>query len=152
MCLYLNYTKVSKAKATAFFNRQKTATKDIIVYKALFAEAVDFDGEEIKFEFVSVYMRKLWIRGETKKIATFGIELEPYSAAEELVYRATIHRGLHAYTTEAYAKSEWGDNQDVIIFKCIIPKGTKYFVGADGNEIATLLMHFPTHEEESKLK
>lgn len=43
---------------------------------------------------------------------------------------STIREGFSAFTSQEDAKSVAGRNQDSIVVKCVIPKGSEYCLGA----------------------
>lgn len=109
MCLTLKSSKV----------RVHTATKDIVCYKIL---QMQYDMFHNPIGYVTYYQRARVNIGETytSKLVRFNYHLSNI--------RPDIGEGLHSFRTLERAKQLWFGTSTRIA-KCIIPAGSKYYVG-----------------------
>lgn len=137
MCLSITATVKDMDKAIN--KHKKIANKDIIVYKRLigpkkwankYGSGVRLKSPHkgFSYEMGVHYFNK----GNTLK-ERFGFN---WSHISNIL---SIHEGLHAYTTYSKAKGIQTISGDlnVNIFKCIIPKGSTYFVCKWDQEICS---------------
>ena len=109
MCLYTNHDF-------------RIAESDIQCYKILYKR---------KFRFPRApFMHKLYIRGIKYKIK----DLYTIPTCRSGLYR--ICEGFHCYTDFFHAKSilwkmqdSWISGENLKLYKCIIPAGSKYYIG-----------------------
>lgn len=109
MCLF---TKQQEAKIV---------NKNIIVYKLLYC-----NNGVLRPPIFSDYVYEL------KKLNITDIEV---SSVLDLGYN--IYRAFHAFTTIRNALTSNIIMNDMLLYKCIIPKGSKYYISKDGREIAS---------------
>ncbi len=137
MCLTLkrNYTTYRGAKRAS--ERPKIAKKDIVVYKILKNRRVGLSGrpawatvyQNFKFSKGYHYYQEVY-----KSEGEFGISFKQ----DSLGVRVRIDEGLHAWTTKSTASRNcFGD---VKIFEMIIPKGSKYYLGRNGDIVSNNLI------------
>lgn len=110
MCLYTRWKK------------PKTATKDIVVYKILSVYSTHLASPYMNF----VY--DLDMLYETKFTKTKGCSGRGYY----------IYAGFHAYTSKKIASNTDLDcsfSTYERIYKCVIPKGSTYYISSDDKEI-----------------
>jgi hypothetical protein len=93
------------------------AQKDIIVYKALFKSGKRILSPFREFPYI---LKKLYQ-------TDFGITFSLTYNAPKL-----IHEGFHGYRNRKYAISRW-----IKVYKCIIPKGSQYYISSDQKEIVS---------------
>mgnify|MGYP006874639238 CR=1 FL=1 len=120
MCLY-------KDKKYHPFNKHLIAEEDIVCYKALVHSSIDppdilrtpFQSEPIR---ISVYLdyQIPFIAREDSKFLSFW--------QHKLGLSKRVGSGfIHTYRSIYFAPAI----RQVHLFKCIIPKGTEYFIGTD---------------------
>lgn len=97
------------------------AEKDIVCYKKLRSIR---SNKATKL--LSPYIRMEYRVGKTYTVRNFSYSEHNF---------AGVNRGLHAYTSLYKAKQEIGNT----IVKCIIPKGTQYFLGLSCTIVAKKL-------------
>lgn len=93
-----------------YSNKKLTANKNITCYKIL--EVVDEDSGML----LSQHREYVYFLGELNK-------LNKKLSIDGRGYYSTIHKGFHSYrnrNTVVYS-------ENIIIFQCTIPKGTKYY-------------------------
>lgn len=100
-----------------FQNEPYIAKKDIVVYKAL-----NKTGKQIfsPFQQFSYILKKLY---QTDFGITFG---------QTFVDKKLINEGFHGYINRKYAIFRWPN-----VYKCIIPKGSLYYISSDLQEIVS---------------
>ena len=120
MCLHVN-TLLHDDAFTA-----KIAEEDIVCYKALIYSKTEQTGKEY---YISPFYSKTWEKGKTYE-------------AEELWPRDTVvveDGYFHTYQllsdAEDLAKMFLGRYSEMAVAKCIIPKGSEYFVGWDNQSV-----------------
>ena len=119
---------------------KQIATKDITCYKIFCTSDVVWNRNPIKFlgiivwnkytikELCSLYRDYTYIPYESNP------EVNIFIAKSEYYYRWYIDKGYHSYKTLDRAKAE--RNLYEIIVKCIIPKGSTYYIN-NFNEIVS---------------
>lgn len=109
MCLF---TKQQEAKI---------ANENIIVYKLLHC-----NNGVLRPPIFSSYIYKL------RKLNSTNIELSPVLDLGYNVYQA-----FHAFTTIHNALTSSIVRNNVLLYKCVIPKGSEYYISVCGSEIAS---------------
>jgi hypothetical protein len=106
-----------------------TARRDITVVKWL----VRTSGGQLK----SPYKNCTWSRRELKTASRFTGD---YGAPvhESLKRHTAINEGLHAYNVTR-GRKECKDCPDALHYEAVIPKGTKYIRGKDGEVVSLAL-------------
>jgi len=104
----------------------KTANRSITCYKR-------FVTRRRTGELVSPYQATVYSLGETKEVPFFTDEVERKIKKRTDV--KAINAGLHAYTTLKRATNI----EFYTIARCLIPKGTKYALGSNGDIVALKL-------------
>jgi len=102
---------------TTFQNKPYIAKEDIIVYKALFKT-----GKQI----LSPYRGFPYILKELYQ-TNLGIPFVTTNFSPKLIYE-----GFHSYINRKYATDRWPE-----VYKCIIPKGSQYYIDSDQEEIVS---------------
>ena len=107
MCLYTKWKKPKKAE------------KDIIVYKILDKYCVSpYRG----------FMYNLGVK--------YNTDMESYNG--QFTKGLYIHAGFHAFTSKrALLKSSLKKEKSAIAFKCVIPKGSSYYISSCKKEIVS---------------
>lgn len=103
----------------------QTATRSITCYKRL----LRYPNGTLK----SPYFEEVYKVGETKEVKYFTDELDKRDLRRKNVY--AVNAGLHAFTTLERAQRI----QLYTIVRCVIPKGTKYVKGSEGDIVALKL-------------
>ena len=111
------------------FNRPLIAEEDIVCYKQLY---VDYKGETFT-PYTSILVPTKCIQKNKKKRVPFKAEI---LNKWEFIWRHVFGFSnvvadgfIHTFSSAPlYCSLGWGDR----VFQCIIPKGTKYFIGLDG--------------------
>ncbi len=115
MCLY-------KDKKHHPFNRPLVAEKDIVCYKQLYLNCANMLVTSCRHILVPIKC----IQKNKRKRVPFKAEIVEkfrFFCCHVLGTSGIVNDGfIHVYT---YPRQNWGN----ITFKCIIPKGTKYFIG-----------------------
>lgn len=98
--------------------KPKIASKDIVVYKVL--EKYNLTSDK----WYSPFMGTPYILGQSNYAEIFI-----YQKYDRKKF--TVEEGIHAYTNlnQAIMKSGYGHYKRYGVFKCIIPKGSKYLIG-----------------------
>lgn len=127
------------------------ANKDIECYKNFNLTAITFEQKSIfKFKFgkkkiiqlTSLFRKYLYIPYKKQQF----INLEPIRSSYNVDdfknhynYYYKIERGYHSYNTIKKAQEEifFGDE---IIIKCIIPKGTEYYINTNGEIVSSTII------------
>lgn len=109
------------------FSRAKIAKEDITCYKWVFVHVLSASKKEKIYDYVTPFFYSHIKIGET-----YNSILEVRNKYNPL-YRTEIHSGLHSYADfHTPMSKKWGYS---VIIKCIIPKGSKYYVGKfDGDK------------------
>ncbi len=114
MCLTIQCK--SRAEARNLRKNPFIAKEDIVVYKNFYRRRGVYE---------SPYRGFIYERGYTYyqvgKAFSFTGEKNPYLNPAIL----EVNKGLHAYTSKAYARSRYSFY--VTTIQCIIPKGSKYY-------------------------
>lgn len=116
------------------------ANKDITCYKVFCNSDVLWNQNKIKFLGIPV-----WSKYNIKKLRSLyrdylyvpyesNPEINIFIEKSEYYYRWYINKGYHSYRTLDKAKEE--KNLYEVIVKCIIPKGSAYYVN-DRNEVVS---------------
>jgi hypothetical protein len=118
---------------TPLFREVLTAEKDILVFKIL---------DTFPHGYYSPIYRTDWQKGETKMVPHFTGTTElgtnPVVFTNEMPeWVDRIYQGLHSYRNVPF----WANNHYTDIFPMIIPKGTKYIIGAK-DDIVSLALRF----------
>lgn len=100
-----------------------TANKNIVVYKILLKS---FFGE-----IISPYLNFVY---KLRTLYSTSLSVRQ-SLHSNKIY--LIEKGLHAYTSIDKAKENLIYFSKATIYRCIIPKGSLYFINEDDNEIAS---------------
>lgn len=114
-----------RTKQTTFL----VAQKDIVCYKIL--KVVHNVGRQNKTLIRSPYYTSYtWNLGELRKskLTSRPLKYTPYSNDRQ------INVGFHTFKTRREARINKNDIYLGVIFKCIIPKGSKYYLGTFGEE------------------
>lgn len=127
MCLY-------KDKKHHPFNRPLIAKEDIVCYKRL---CVGWDNR-IATPHTHMPIPIKCLQKNQRKRVPFKAEILNkfrFIWRHVLGFSNIVEDGfIHTYSSRpSYCNIFWGDR----IFQCIIPKGTKYFIGEDGEEYAS---------------
>ena len=109
MCLF---TKQQEAKI---------ANKNIVVYKLLHC-----NNGVLRPPIFIDYVYKL------RKLNSTDIEVSPI-----LDFGYSVYRAFHAFTTINNALTSTIITNDMLLYRCVIPKGSEYYISADGSEIAS---------------
>lgn len=101
---------------TTFQKEPYIAKKDIIIYKVLFKDGKRVISPYIQFPYV---LKKL------------------YQTDFRIIYARNnisklIHEGFHGYRNKKYATDRWLE-----VYKCVIPKGSQYYISFDQEEIVS---------------
>lgn len=111
MCLYI------------YSRNQHTANKDLVVYKILLRHSFK--------ERISPYMD---FKYKLKILYTSPFSIRKSLHSKDLY---CINEGLHAFTSIDIAKRTLPYFIKGGIYKCIIPKGSLYYINEEDNEIAS---------------
>lgn len=116
------------------FNRPLIAEEDIVCYKHLYINGLN----ELITPHTRVRVPVKCIQKNVKKRIPFKAEILnkfQFIWRHKLGFSNIVTDGfIHTFSlVPPYNNRFWGDR----IFKCIIPKGTKYFIGKGGNEYAS---------------
>ena len=122
----------------------KVAEEDIVCYKALIYTKNEQTGKEF---YISPFYSKTWEKGKTYDALALWPRL---TVAVEDGY-------FHAYqqfsNAEALAKSFLGIYySEMVIAKCIIPKGSEYYVGWDNSSVGCYASKSLKIEEVTKIE
>lgn len=126
MCL-----TVDLKKHIHIFNKAlpKIALKDIIVYKVVGSR---YGYHYSPFQVTPISFTK------NKAVLKSRLQLRCYEDSIE------VHKGIHAYTKYDIASEEtcWHTElfDHVTVYKAVIPRGTKYYLGVDGDIVAKKLI------------
>jgi hypothetical protein len=106
------------------FNHPLIAKEDIICYKVLSpsSKPYHFSTPIIGDEINTIIHMELQIPYKAKKPSSISFFIGHVLGVSNTVTEGFIHTFSVCYPHSAYA-----------LFKCVIPKGTKYFVGKDGD-------------------
>jgi hypothetical protein len=125
MCLYVNEE-----------SKIKKADRDITCYKRLYLSneghwAPPFQGYKHRYHFGKVF--RVW---------RFGVQLKDSYTTHKRRFSLppntkAIHEGLHSYRTPTDAVVHQKGRQFII--ECIIPKGTRYIEGINGELVSLKL-------------
>jgi hypothetical protein len=124
MCLKLKDKEpriLSKEELISLF--KKTNNSTITAYKIL---RITNKGYETPYQNYPIELNTHYYNEGENKFTFF----KDYSNMLEL------HQGLHAYTSFKKAKSRCGPGNRVVV-KCIIPKGSEYFINKNKHEICS---------------
>ena len=117
-----------KDKRYHVFNRPLVAEEDIVCYKQLY---VNYKGE-IVTPYTNIPVPTKCIQKNKKKRVPFKAEILnkwKFILRHVLGFSNIVTDGfIHTFSSPPYYSLGWGD----CVFQCIIPKGTKYFIGEDG--------------------
>lgn len=111
------------------FNRPLVADEDIVCYKVLFQYFVDFpDILRTPYQYQKI------------RIQVYLDYQIPFTAWDEHEFRSFWRHKLgFSRVVESGFIHTYRDNHSILsfrneyVFKCIIPKGTKYFIGVDND-------------------
>lgn len=115
MCLYIKNTHKKNTKGIYIPN---IATKDVICYKWL-------DKTEKGFK---TPFRNVLVKIPSVMKAKLGIS--------RWFGHQRINKGIHAYVKKKEISTDLRGEDDAILVKCIIPKGSKYFEGTNNDIVA----------------
>jgi hypothetical protein len=118
-----------KDKRYHVFNRPLIAEEDIVCYKQLY---VNYKGE-IVTPYTNIPIPTKCIQKNKKKRIPFKADiLNKWNFIWRHVFgfsNVVTDGFIHTFASAPpYYSLGWGDR----VFQCIIPKGTKYFIGEDG--------------------
>lgn len=102
---------------TTFQEEPYIAEKDIIIYKALFKDRKRIVSPFQEFPYI---LKELY---QTDFNISFGLTN---------ICPKFIHKGFHGYRNRKYATSRWLE-----VYKCVIPKGSQYYISSDQEEIVS---------------
>lgn len=126
MCLTLSNRFEKVEDAIKYGKSKYTIAKDnITVYKKLWKLGKDYVSPHRCFPYekgTHYYQDGNWCTFNTM-YTTCGIQLE-------------INEGLHAYLNPIFVTL----GNDMVVVKMIVPKGSKYFIGIDGDIVANNLI------------
>lgn len=132
MCLITYNFEPTLNKKQAINKLKCTATKDIVVYKRLkrYKKWANKNGKGYIYE--SPYQRFKYNLGYEYNVQRFQI----FESCIDNKLR--IYQGLHSYTNYETARNRKNINE--VIVKCIIPKGSKYFLGIHNDIVSDKLI------------
>ena len=133
MCLRITENFKTRKVAREFAADLKVTKTNKTVYKVL----IYYHGINL---YVGPYQRTEYEPNELKTVKKFGIQIKTFGYH---LWKIEIEKGLHACTTldSAIRLAQYVKNPTII--KCIIPKGTPYFINNDKKEIVTLALQMP---------
>lgn len=99
------------------------AEKDITCYKLVYKMPISKSFRSQFREF------RYWLNCEMR-VYSLPVEWQPTT-------EGLLHQGFHSYRTLAIAKRKlkWHDEPGLIIMRCVIPKGARYFKGTGAYSI-----------------
>ena len=118
-----------KDKRYHVFNRPLVAEEDIVCYKQLYVNC----NSEIVTPYTNIPVPTKCIQKNKKKRIPFKAEIVnkwKFIWRHVFGFSNVVADGfIHTFSSAPlYQSLGWGDR----VFQCIIPKGTKYFIGLDG--------------------
>jgi hypothetical protein len=138
MCLTITDFFKTKKDALTYSKNPKIATKNIIVYKLL---------NVTNGEYKSPYFKMIYKPEDIIETNKFTFVVDNLSTGE---HRLLINQGIHSYEKKnclsvSLRKLIWENcsNNNGTLIKCVIPKGTPYFINAVG-EVVSLKLIMPT--------
>lgn len=126
MCLLIKGKFKNKETALAFFAKPNIAKNDITVYKVL---EVGSHGKCI----FSPYKCFEYHPETIITVSLFGYNKHLFKRDKQL----NIEEGLHSFTKRKDAQKMADLFKSCFVVKCLIPKGTKYFLGVSGDDEIT---------------
>lgn len=115
------------------FNRPLIAEEDIVCYKQLYINCFN----EIITPYTEIPVPTKCIQKDKRKRIPFKAEILNkfmFIWRHVLGFSNIVTDGfIHTFSSQHYCNCGWGN----CIFKCIIPKGTKYFISKDEGEYAS---------------
>ena len=126
MCLNIKQTFKTRKAARAF--KPLITKRSRLVYKV--GRSYGATG------FISPHRYFKYTIGETVKIRSFGKEIiNSWSNYEIDITKINITKGFHAWRSLKIAK-RCRLNDEYNVYKCIIPAGTPYYLGDDGDIVS----------------
>lgn len=137
MCLIVNKMFASSEEARNYFNKPLIAKKDIKVYKIL------ENLNKNKTTGYSPFKYMKYKKGFQYTESHFNMNIEEYYTS---LYELCINQGLHAYIKKNSEGlkchlSQFSYSSPEII-EMYIPKGSKYFLGKDGEIVSDNLIWY----------
>ena len=123
MCLLIKRKFKSEKTALAFFDKPSVATKNITVYKVLVVQKYTFDIR-------SPYKYTLYHPGKLSSVFGFSYSKNSLKRDKQL----SIECGIHSFVKRKDAQKTADMFEKCFVTKCVIPKGTKYFLGVYGDD------------------
>lgn len=123
MCLYIEKEKKS-------YPRAEVLKTDLVAYKTL-VPGGGGTATSIHRGYVYLLEKKVVVKnvGITYNQVCYQYPL----GVQKKLYRYLGNRGLHSFTTLKEAKNDLDSFSQKVVYKCIIPKGSRLWVG-NGNE------------------